>query len=268
MKRLLIAGCGDLGIRLAARLAPDQWQCHGLRRRAELLPDGIVPISADLLDRASLKAAAGAWDGVVYQATPAQRSPEAYRQTYIDGLAHILAVARTRRLIFVSSTAVYGQDDGEWVDEDSVTEPRGFSGQVLLEAEQLALDHGGLVLRFSGIYGPGRDALIRSLRNGQARGRRDPPQWTNRIHADDCAAVLQHLLELTAPQAVYCATDSRPAPRWEVLNWLAEQSRLPAPKEDRTAAGMGKRVSNRRLLASGFRFQYSDYLAGYKTLLP
>ena len=268
MKKLLIAGCGDLGIRLAARLLPASWSVHGLRRRVDPLPPVIQPIVADLLDPATLAQAADGWDAVIYQATPGERSPEAYRATYLTGLENLLAVVRTRRLIFVSSTAVYGQDQGEWVDENSSTEPQGFAGRLLLEAEQLARARDGLIVRFSGIYGPGRDYLIRRLKAGLARCRRDPPQWTNRIHSEDCAAVLAHLLQLESPQPVYCASDSRPAPRCEVLGWLAERLSLPQPLADDAACGLGKRVANDRLTSSGFTFQYPDYQSGYRTLLP
>lgn len=267
MKRLLIAGCGDLGQRLAARLAAQNWSVTGLRRQPARLGAGIEAVAADLLDPATLSAVAGDWDAIIYQATPSERSPQAYRAAYVSGLVNLLAVSRAERLIFVSSTAVYGQDDGEWVDENSPTQPDAFSGQLLLEAEAVTARHAGLVVRFSGIYGPGRDHLIRTLRSGQARCRPDPPQWTNRIHADDCAGVLHHLLELSQPERIYCASDCRPAPRCEVLGWLAAQLALPAPQHDQGAAGQGKRVSSQRLRASGFEFQYPDYPSGYRTLL-
>ncbi len=267
MKRLLIAGCGDLGVRLARRLKSSEWICHGLRRRPDQLPKPVQPIGADLLSPASLAALPTAWDAIIYQATPGKRAPDAYRRTYLEGLRNLLRRVRARQLIFVSSTAVYGQDDGEWVDESSATNAKTFAGEILLQAEALAQAHGGMAVRFSGIYGPGRDYLIRSLRAGQARCRAQPPQWTNRIHADDCAAVLEHLVQQPATQAVYCASDNHPAPRCEVLNWLAEQLGLPAPQPDAEASGQGKRVSNARLTSSGFHFQYPDYQTGYRTLL-
>lgn len=268
MKNLLIAGCGDLGIRLAKCLSPAAWTIHGLRRSPRALPTFIRALGADLLDASSLEVVRGHWDAIVYQATPGGRTAQAYQATYVDGLRGLMRVAETERLIVVSSTAVYGQDAGEWVDETSPTEPPGFSGRILLEAEALAAEQAGLVVRFSGIYGPGREALIHSLQAGQARCRRDPPQWTNRIHADDCAGVLKHLLEHPAPEHLYCASDCMPAPRWEVLQWLAEQLALPMPPANGEPDGQGKRVANQRLLASGFRFLYPDYQSGYRTLLP
>lgn len=267
MKRLLIAGCGDLGVRLARRMDARAWVTHGLRRHPEQLPPNIRPVQADLLDPDSLQSAAGHWDALVYQATPDERTPQGYRAAYVQGLGNLLTVCRADRLIFVSSTAVYGQDAGEWVDEHSATEPTAFSGQILLEAEALGAGHGGLSVRFSGIYGPGREYLIRSLKSGRARCRPDPPQWTNRIHAEDCAAVLGHLIELKSPEPVYCASDCRPAPRCEVLDWLAAQLGVPSPIRDQEDAGQGKRVSNQRLIDSGFTFQYPDYSSGYRELL-
>ncbi len=268
MKRLLIAGCGDLGVRLARRLSPSTWHSTGLRRRTEALPDIIEACRADLLKPETLDPAAGRWDAVIYQATPSARTEGAYRQAYVAGLVNLLSRIDCRRLIFVSSTAVFGQQSGEWVDEQSTTEPALFNGRILLEAEKLALDRGGVVVRFSGIYGPGREHLLRQVRTGQATCRPDPPQWTNRIHADDCAGVLEHLLEIGNPAPLYCASDSSPAERCEVLTWLAGQLDVPLPVlVNDEGADCGKRVSNRRLLASGYEFQYPDYRTGYGALL-
>lgn len=264
-RRLLIAGCGDLGNRLAARL--DGWRVHGLRRNTDRLAPGIVPLEADLTNPKSLEAAAGSWDAVVYTATPGDRSPQAYRQAYVDGMRELLRRIDTPRLVMVSSTAVFGQDGGEWVDESSPTAPSRFNGEILLEAENLAHQAGGLVIRFSGIYGPGRDYLVRKVRSGPVGCRRDPPIWTNRIHSEDCAAALAHLLELEHPEPLYLASDAEPAPRWEVLEWLARRLGVDGPFEQDDDAGLGRRVRADRLISSGFALQYPDYRAGYEELL-
>ncbi|MDT8408737.1 MAG: SDR family oxidoreductase [Wenzhouxiangellaceae bacterium] len=268
MQRLLIAGCGDLGQRLAVHL-PD-WQVHGLRRKPQVLPKTIQPIRADLSQPETLRAAAGQWDAVVYSATPGERTPQAYRQTYLEGMQALLRHVDARRLIMVSSTAVFGQCRGEWVSESSPTEPASFNGQILLEAEQLARAAGGIVIRFSGIYGPGRDYLIRKVKAGGLRCRRRPPIWTNRIHADDCAGALAHVLRMPAPEPLYLASDALPAPRWEVLNWLAERLGV-AGSEEVAEPGdevdQGKRVSADKLFSSGFELQYPDFRYGYEALL-
>ncbi|MGY6587063.1 MAG: SDR family oxidoreductase [Wenzhouxiangella sp.] len=268
--RLLIAGCGDLGQRLAARLSPDQWQISGLKRHPEGLPAGIHAVAADLTKPDTLAPLASErFDAVVFQATPSAREPAAYRQIYVDGLANLLDRVQANRLLFVSSTAVYGQNDGEWVDEDSPTEPTAFNGRILLEAEQLARQAGGIAVRFSGIYGPGRERLVEGVRQGRLRCRQHPPEWTNRIHADDCAGVLAHLLALPEPAPVYCASDNQPASRCDVLDWLADRLSVERPERDpsQTSAGQGKRVDNRRLRASGYHFDYPDYRSGYGALL-
>lgn len=264
-RRVLIAGCGDLGNRLLARLGG--WQVHGLRRNVSRLAPGIVPVSADLSDPSTLDPAAGDWDAVVYTATPGERTPEGYRQAYVTGMQALLDRVRARRLIMVSSTAVFGQDEGEWVDEASPTEPQRFNGEILLEAERVAADAGGIVLRLSGIYGPGREYLVRSVRSGPVECRRAPPIWTNRIHSEDCAGALAHLLELEQPDALYLASDARPAPRWDVLEWLAERLGVAGPVETAAEAGQGKRIDADRLFRSGFALQYPDYRAGYEELL-
>ena len=265
LRRLLIAGCGDLGNRLAPRL--DGWQVHGLRRSVSRLAPGIVPVQADLSDAGTLGVVAGAWDAVIYTATPGERTPGGYRRAYVDGLRRLIERVETPRLIMVSSTAVHGQDLGEWVDETSATQPARFNGEILLEAEHLAREAGGLVVRFSGIYGPGREYLIDKVRGGPVGCRRDPPIWTNRIHADDCAAALAHLLKLDAPDELYLASDACPAPRWELLAWLAERLGVPGPFEQEDSAGQGKRVRADRLAATGFTLRYPDYRAGYEEVL-
>ncbi len=271
MKRLLIAGCGDIGCRLAGRLDPGHWQVTGLRRHVDSLPDSILPLVADLTRPETLTAVDPHWDALIYQATPGSRDEAAYRRTYVEGLSNLLTRVHPRRLIYVSSTAVYGQDDGSWVDESSATEPRRFNGRIVLEGERLAAaaPAESIVVRFSGIYGPGREYLINSLRSGKADCRPEPPQWTNRIHADDCAAVLEHLLALPEPDPVYCASDCKPTSRCEVLDWLAQELGLSAPERlgPEDGAGQGKRVCNNRLQESGFQFEYPDFKVGYGAML-
>ncbi len=266
MKRLLIAGFGDLGQRLAASLSDAAWQVHALRRSEGPASGSVIFHRADLTRPDSLADLPTDLDAIVYQATPSERSPAAYRAIYVDGMQNLLAQTSASQLIMVSSTAVYGQDDGQWVDEDSDTEPAAFNGRILLQAEQIALSAGGQVVRFSGIYGPGRDALIRRVRAGQARCSQQVAQWTNRIHADDAAAVLAHILARPELGPVICASDDRPSPRCEVIDWLAEQMGCPRPRRE-DQDGAGKRVRNALLRGSGFEFTYPDYRSGYQGLL-
>jgi nucleoside-diphosphate-sugar epimerase len=178
-------------------------------------------------------------------------------------------------VFFVSSTAVYAQDQEEWVDESSPTLPAHFSGRRLLEAEALlcAATFPGTVIRFGGIYGPGRTRLVQSVKTGRAVFRESPPQWTNRIHRDDCAGVLKHLLGLASPEDLYLGVDCEPARERDVQRWLAETLDAPPPRpttaEDpaaRVARG-NKRCRNDRLVASGYTFAYPTYREGYRAVI-
>lgn len=270
-RRLLIAGFGDLGQRLAGRLTGSNWAVTGLARSPASIP-GIQTVAGDLQGSLAAPGLAGHWDAVIYTATPDERTRSAYYNTYVVALANLLDRLSVGRLILVSSTAVYGQQAGEWVDETSPTEPTAFNGRVLLEAEALASRLAdSTVVRFSGIYGPGRDYLLRSLRSGQASCRPDPVQWTNRIHAEDCAGFLAYLLDLAAPPKRVCATDSAPAPRCEVLDWLAHQLEVAAPRRisapQEAARDQGRRVRNSRMLDTGYALQFPDYRAGYGAMM-
>lgn len=273
MENILIAGCGDVGTALGILLSRHGHVVHGLRRNASVLPGELYPLAADVTDPATLRGLPET-DVVFYTAAADGRDDGAYQRAYVRGVNNVMeALARQprplMRFFFASSTGVYGQTAGEWVDEFSPTRPARFSGKRLLEGEAACLGSGmaATVVRFGGIYGPGRERLIREVKAG-ARCVHDPPQFTNRIHRDDCAGMLRHLMGLAAPESVYAGVDCEPAPRCEVLDWLARK--LEAPTVERTAdrgGGQGKRVSNARLLAAGYVFRYPTYREGYAQLL-
>jgi nucleoside-diphosphate-sugar epimerase len=273
MKRVLIAGCGYVGRALGRRLAAEGIETWGLRRSREGLEPDIRPIAADLADPATLRNLPPDLDGVVYAASAGGSTPEAYEAAYVRGLKNLLDVVTPRRLIFVSSTAVFGDRQGAWTDEESPAEPDHFSGRILLDAERIAL--GGpipiVVLRLGGIYGPGRERLIREVAEGCAT-RPAEPLFTNRIHRDDAAGAIAHLLTLDRPEPVYLGVDSEPADLGAVYAWIAawlgRPEPVPAatPTEGRLARG-SKRCSNARLVASGYSFRYPTFREGYGELL-
>ncbi|GAB4189869.1 MAG: SDR family oxidoreductase [Wenzhouxiangellaceae bacterium] len=269
-RRLLIAGCGSLGNQLGAGLVAEGWQVYGLRRNVAALDPLIQPVAADLA--ASSLPQLPPVDHIIYTATPSGRDADAYRQAYLQGRENLLAALppeSTARLIYVSSTGVYDCDDGRWVDEDSVPEPHTDTSKILLQAEQLALRHGALVLRFAGIYGEQRRWLLRRAAEDDLQCVIDPPQWTNRIHQYDCVSALRHLLLQPDSCGIYHAVDELPAPRYEVYAWLRQQLGLPPPTAlTRTdGAGQGKRVRCERLRSSGWRPRYPSYRDGYAALL-
>ena len=259
---LLIAGAGDLGARLAQRRAQAGDEVIALRRRDRDVP-GARLLRADLGSGEGLGRLPREVQALVVCVAPDQRDEAAYRRLYRDGLRRLLDAMHVGRLLFVSSTAVYGQDAGEWVTETSITEPPAFNGRVLLEAEaELRAHPQAAALRLSGIYGPGREALLRKAREGQANARR----WTNRIHVDDAAAALSHLLELPALQNVYLGNDDGPALECEVQDWIRGEEGLP-PVAASDGPASGRRVANTRLRGSGWVPAHPDFRSGYSPLI-
>ncbi|WP_043307669.1 SDR family oxidoreductase [Pseudomonas sp. ML96] len=278
-KTLMIAGCGDVGSRLALRLQPSGWTLYGLRRDVAQLPAVVQPVAGDLQQ----PACPAAWpqselDYLVYCAAASQHDEAGYRSAYVDGLRHVLAWLaehgqRPRRLLFVSSSGVYAQQGGEWIDEEAPAEAEGYSGKVMLEAEQLALASGlpATLVRLTGIYGPGRQWLLNQVRQGY-RVASEPPLYANRIHAEDAAGLLAFLLQADAEGAeladCYLGVDDEPAPLHEVVGWLREQMGVSQWAEENSVRRAGsKRCSNARARALGWAPQYPSYREGYAAVL-
>ncbi len=273
--RVLIAGCGYVGSALAERLVLAGHTVWGLRRRPDRLPEGVLPLAADLGDPGSLRVLPEELDFVVYAAAADGSEERAYRAAYVDGLHNLLDVLgmqgqSPRRVAFTSSTAVYGQQEGEWVDENSPTEPGGFRGRIMLEGERLIREgwYPGTVLRLGGIYGPGRTRVIDQVRRGDAVCL-PHPVYSNRIHRDDCAGALHHLLVLPEPEAVYLGVDQEPTDLCEVYRWLAAKlgAPMPAVVAEPDCWESGKRCDSQGLVSSGYRFLYPTYREGLASLL-
>lgn len=274
---VLLAGCGDIAQRLADHLK-DRFQLAGLRRQVSSLPSRIEPLAVDLCDcEAVSRALAGRqFDYVVITLTPGERSETRYRQVYIDATRNLLAgLSGMPKILFASSTSVYGQDDGSLVDETSPATGKGFSGHCLREAEEqvLANRFPATCVRFSGIYGPGRERLLRMVREGRVDVA-EAAQWTNRIHADDCARVLEFLILRWQCGAhvspVYIASDAYPVQAGEVWQWLAHETGVQDTLPDdnwRSDKASGKRCSSALLQSEGFCFFYPDFKQGYRALL-
>lgn len=275
MTNLLIAGCGYVGTALGLLMA-NTHTVWGLRRGPEVLPAPLSTLHGDLSDptlQYHLASAAVSFDAVVFSAAaPASQEAE-YVRTYVEGSANLLRALHAlgqapRRAIFVSSTGVYGQDDGTWVDEDAPTTPSTFRGRTMLAAERLwrMSRYNACVLRLGGIYGPGRTSLLQRLRDGTAVW---PTQrhYTNRIHRDDAAGAIAHVLRLPMPAPVYIVVDNEPAEQSEVLNTLAAQLGVPAAAPlPATGPATGKRCSNATLRNSGYALRFPTFREGYRAV--
>ncbi|WIO74380.1 SDR family oxidoreductase [Porticoccaceae bacterium LTM1] len=270
--KILLLGFGDIATRLTRQLSPEQYDVVGARRRPPE-DSGVTVLAADACDVSQVTDLLRiGFDAVVVTMTPSQRSEQGYRDSYLRSIETLLAASKKTGaqpfVLWVSSTGVYGQNSGELVDEQSPTEPANFSGQVLLQAERLlqSSDLPNCIVRFSGIYGPGRQAMLRAVKEDKPLT--SPFGWTNRIHSEDCVGVLAHLLDLYRrgePLAqVYLASDDEPVMQWQLRAYLKELLGVESEPFNRvTIEETGKRCSNRLLKESGYGLRYPDYRSGY-----
>ena len=262
---VLLVGCGDLGAAVGLRLVDLGHEVLALRRNADLVPAPLHGRSVDLTreapDLAGLRARF-----VVVALTARPRTEDAYRATYVDGMARALDALEVapERALLVSSTAVHGSRDRPPLDDEAAaTAPDDGPGRMLVAAEQAfceRLPH-GTVLRLSGLYGGSSTRLLDMVREGRVE---DPHRWTNRIHREDAVAAVVHLLTMSeAPRRLYLGTDDEPAQLGDVAAHLAELLGAAAPPSADPARGHGKRLSNARLRSTGWVPTRPSYREGY-----
>lgn len=190
-----------------------------------------------------------------------------YRSAFLTGTQTLLQAFPGTRILFTSSTSVYGQTDGSDVDESSPTEPERETGRILLEAERIVLSHGGIVARLAGMYGPGRSVLLRKFLAREATIEGDGARWINQVHVSDAASALLHLLQRSdITGEVFNVCDNGPISQTELYQRLAEKTGLPLPpptaiSPNRKRAWTNKRVSNLKLLRTGWTPEYPDIFA-------
>lgn len=286
--RVLIVGCGYVGLPLGAALAQQGHRVVGLRRTpaadAELRAAGIEPVHADLADPAALAALKPDYDWVVHCVAASGGDAAAYRRTYLDGTRHLLhwlAPHPPRRLVYTSSTGVYAQNDGSVVTEDSPTVATAPTAEMLLATEQLLLaaarERGfpAVILRLSGIYGPGRGYWLRQFLAGEARLEGEGRRVLNMIHRDDVVGAILAALERGQPGRIYNVTDDEPVSQRDLFAWLARTLNRPLPPPAPLEAGTtrrrgltSKRVSNHRLRAElGWAPRYPTFREGFRAEL-
>lgn len=274
--KVLIVGCGDLGAELAHQLQSRGLVPIGLRRSL-VVHSTFECVQADVTQPSSLTNISQLNpDFVVYCVAATAQTDENYRQHYVEGVRHVLTsldgATNLKHVFFVSSTRMYGQVTDELLDENTAPQEMDFGGQRLLEAENLLKQMGRswthTALRLTGIYGPGRSRMLTLAVNPV--GWPTQNTWTNRIHRDDAAAFIAHLIKrLLDGQPVkdcYVVTDSKPVSQYEVLCWIADQMGVKVEEGVPEVVG-GKRMSNQLMLSTGFSLQYPDYKAGYSAML-
>lgn len=280
--RAIIIGCGDLGAALAVHLCQERWMVTGLSRSQKpSLHLNFTSISGDVTKPETLSSLADLQPEIlVYCVAANAQTDAAYQAHYVDGLRHVLATQthnqQLRAIFFVSSTRVYGQTTDDWLDENTIAEPADFGGERLLEAEQVLTHFSArskecqkIILRLSGIYGPGRTRMLRLAQSPDTWPQEN--SWTNRIHRDDAAAFMAYLVhQIMLGQTLlpcYIVTDSQPCPQWEVLAWLSAQMQITHHPRATPVEHGGKKLRNHAMLATGFQLQYPNYQTGYATLL-
>lgn len=268
----LVIGCGYLGSPVAAL-----WKAQGksvaalTRSREDLLrARGIEPIRGDVLDEnLSLPPV----ETVLYAVGLDRSAGNSFREVYIEGLRNILhRLPKPKRFIYISSTSVYGQSGGEWVDEDSPTEPVEENGKIVLEAERLlrSVIPDAIVLRFAGIYGPDRILRRAAVEKGEPL-LGDAEKWLNLIHVDDGAKVVLAAEERAPLGGTLLVSDGNPVRRREFYTRMAELLHAPAakflplpPEAPLPPHERGnRRVSNRKLREElEVTLDFLDYLRG------
>jgi nucleoside-diphosphate-sugar epimerase len=289
--RVAILGCGYVGIELGRQLAAAGHDVTGVRRSSEGLAAveaaGMSAVRADVTDGESLSRIPDA-DWLVFAASSGGRGADTARSVYVDGLATVVDRFGAReeppdRLVYTSSTGVYGDHGGDWVDETTPIEPTTAKTGVLAEAERVAREAAaaegidGTVVRFAGLYGPDRYRLERYLDGPVTEG------YLNMVHRDDAAGAVAHLLSTDAARDdVVLVVDDEPVDKWAFADWLADECGVDRPpkrtKADRLDAGdlsaaarrrlaTSKRCSNDRLRDLGYALQYPTYREGYRTAI-
>lgn len=275
--QVLLVSAGDVAIEAGLRFARADDQITGWRRNSAKLPTSFTGQDVDLLQPASWPQINPETEVVVFTPVPAARTIEAYTRSYLEVAKELVSrlkvqAPQLRRFIYVSSSAVSGGGEGEWIDESTEVAPNRPTSQVLADTEQVLLDSGlpVTILRASGIYGPGRNHLINQVRDASARMPLES-HWTNRIHRDDLAQAIVHVAALGEQAAeLYLASDSAPAQLGEVYEFLAKQLDLPVPpgaSEAPTRRAADRRLDNARLLASGLQLEYPSFAQGYRHIL-
>jgi len=268
----LVVGCGYIGELLADLFHAQGHQVLGLTHSAESR-DRLAAAKpwrvaeCDITDAAAVtRLAAEPVKVVIHCASSSKGGPDAYRAVYLEGLTNLLAAFPSAFPIFTSSTSVYTQTDGSMVVEETPCSPERENGKVLLEAEALALAHGGAAARLAGIYGPGRSVILKNLlmKNALIEGNNGSGRLLNQVHREDAASALFHLATERLA-GIFNVVDSEPLTQRELFSALAPKFNVPMPpagepNHSRKRPFTHKAVSNKKLRDAGWRPTHPSYL--------
>lgn len=270
---LLVIGAGYIGFEAALEARKKGFQVYALARNEQkkkaLQDEGIVPLPGDLTAPETLPEFPSV-QRVLFSAAPDGHTEEDYEKIYLKGLQAVLErLTRADQILWISSTSVWGEGVQGVVDESVAPSPREAKARLLLEAERQVLSSRfpAMVLRLSGIYGPGRNRLA-AFREGRWPEPETPLRYLNLIHREDIVRVIDFLFERAEPGEVYIGTDCEPVLNREIAQWLSVQ--FPRSQPLPLFSGKepaGKRCSSFKLQAMGFRFRYPAFREGYSGLI-
>ena len=276
---LLIIGCGDLGNRLGSLMSDLNWCVYGMRRDISQISPSIKGISADLYQNECPTN----WpniplDYIVFCVAPTVNERSQYNELYYQGLQNVLQwleikKQRPKKLLIISSTAVYAQNNGEWVNEESPAEPQSIQGKTMLAMENLAKKSAidTTIIRLSGIYGPNRYYLIKQAIKG-INYPKIPLLYANRIHIEDAASLIHSIISFHQQgnklPSQYIGVDDSPSSIQETLTWLRAELNTDVLASDYSERRTGsKRLSNSLAQTTGWKPKYKNYQEGYKEIL-
>jgi nucleoside-diphosphate-sugar epimerase len=285
--RVLIIGCGYVGVPLGAELVRLGHEVFGLRRspatESELKTAGIQLLIGDVTKPESLTKLPGDFDWVV-NCVAAGGNAENYRVVYLQGTRNLiewLAPNPPKKFVYTSSTSVYAQNDGSQVAESSPTEPLAETSRILVETEKILLavvaerKFPAVILRVAGIYGPDRGHWFKQFLKDAAHIEGDGLRFLNMIHRNDLVGCIIAALKKGRAGEIYNATDDEPVSQLHFFQWLAQAVDKPLPPSVpenpnavRRRGTTNKRVSNRKLkIELGYQFQYPTFRQGYSAEL-
>jgi nucleoside-diphosphate-sugar epimerase len=284
--RVLLVGCGYVGVALGAELARQGHEVFGLRKSsralAELTSAWIKPLVGDITQPAELSQLPAGYDWVVNCVSSSGGGEEGYRSTYLNGTRNLLQWLSSqppRKFVYTSSTSVYAQNDGSLVDETSPAEPGVPTAKILSETENVLFDafrrtkFPTVVMRVAGIYGPGRGYWLRQFLSGEAVLAGDGARFLNMIHRDDVAGCVIAALTKGKPGEIYNAVDDEPVSQMAMFQWLVQRTGRAMPPSV-TEKGVSKRgASNKRISNSklkrelGYSFKYPTFREGFEELI-
>jgi len=274
-KKLLVIGCGKLGQKLGLLAKKTPLDLLGFKRK-KITSTNIRIEQQDIFDKSFFdKVKIHSPDFILYSLSADEQSEKSYRRNYVEGLKQVIKsikyINNFQHLFFVSSTSVYGDNNDQFIDEFSETSPKNFRGTILLEAENLlnTVKFNSTILRLSGIYGSGRNYMIKLSQDAESWPKVD--RWTNRINEDDAANfiifLLNQCLQGEIPEKLYLLTDKEPVTLFRLLNWIRQNLNLKNKINITSDPILGKRLRSSIIPSLKFEYKYPTYKQGYKVLI-